>query len=90
MGKYQFAGDLEGNSKRICRYGTKDSGLTSEVGGWNGMIQTRVWYDRHKEQDRFAVYIIPHWQDDGTRKLIAEGVLDHSIEEPFIIPAVFA
>ena len=90
MAKYQFAADIEGYSKRICRYGTKDSGLTTEVGGWNGMIKTRVWYDRGKEQDRFRVYMIPHWQDDGYSVLIAEGVLDHTIEHPFIIPAVFA
>lgn len=91
MGKFQFAGDLQGRGERpICRYGTKDSGITSEVGGWHGMIRTRVWHDRVKEQDRFAVWVIPHWQDSGPPKLIAEGVLDHSIEEPFIVPAVFA
>ena len=54
------------------------------------MIRTRVWYDREKQQDRFSVWVIPHWQESGVEKLIAEGVLDHSIEEPFIIPAVFA
>ena len=91
MGKFQFAGDLQGRGERpITRYGTKASGIAADVGGWRGMVRTRVWYDAEKKQDRFAVWIIPHWHDSGGPKLIAEGVLDYSIEEPFIIPAVFA
>lgn len=91
MAKYQFAGDLHGRGERpICRYGTKESGIMSEVGGWNGMIRTRIWYDRARERDRFAVWVIPHWHESGPPKLIAEGVMDYNVEEPFIIPAVFA
>ena len=91
MGRFQYAGDLQGRGNRpICRYGTKESGIVSEVGGWQGMIRTRVWYDTIKEVDRFAVWVIPHWHDSGEPKLIAEGVLNHAVEEPFLIPAVFA
>jgi hypothetical protein len=64
--------------------------MSADIGGWQGMIRTRVWHDEVKECDMFRVEVIPHWSDDGKRTLLAEGVLNHKIDDPFVIPAVFA
>ena len=91
MSKFQFAGSMRGRSTaEVSRYGTKESGMSVTVGGWKGMIRTRVWYNREKEHDCFQVWLVPHWQDAGTDVLLAEGILNHEIKDPFIIPAVFA
>ena len=96
MGKFQFAGDVEGRSVTPARrYGTKASGMTADVGGWKGMIRTRVWYNATKDCDMFKVVLIPHWDDDGGGYhcggvVLAEGILDHRIADPFVVPALFA
>ena len=91
MGKFQFAGRVAGRSVgAVNRYGTKDSGMVTTVGGWEGMVRTRVWYDDVSESDKFEVMLIPHWDDSGTEVLLAEGILNHKIEEPYIVPAIFA
>lgn len=91
MSKFQFAGSMVGRSKNeVDRYGTKESGMRTMCGGWEGMICTRVWYDRDKERDRFQVWLTPHWQDTGKDVLLAEGILNHKIDTPFVVPALFA
>ena len=49
-----------------------------------------MWHDEVTGKDMFRVDIIPHWSKDGERTLLAEGVLDCAITDPFIIPAIFA
>lgn len=89
--RQQFAGMLDGTALNNPRtYGNKRDGLSSDVGGWNGMIRTRVWHDAVKERDMFRVEIIPHWSSGGKITLLAEGILDHRIDDPYIVPAVFA
>lgn len=91
MAKFQFAGSVSGRAKTDAeRYGTKDTGMTAEVGGWKGMVRTRVWYDSDKEVDMFEVRLIPHWQDSGDSVVLASGILDHRITDPFVVPALFA
>jgi hypothetical protein len=88
--KRQFAGELDGSAHNNPRtYGDK-RGMSADVGGWHGMVRTRVWYDEIRERDMFRVEIIPHWQDHGKTTLIAEGVLNHEIDEAYLVPAVFA
>lgn len=72
------------------RYGTKETGMVAQVGGWDGMVSTRVYYNADKECDCFAVYLTPHWNDSGRDVLLAEGILNHKIENPFVVPALFA
>jgi len=86
----QFAGELDGTAHNNPRtYGDR-RGMSSDVGGWNGMIRTRVWHDEVRERDMFRVEVIPHWDSHGDITLLAEGVLDCKIDDPFIVPAVFA
>lgn len=88
----QFAGELDGTAANNPRtYGDK-TGMVAEVGGWKGMIRTRVWYDHVQECDRFETYIVPHWKDSGSGKrvLLASGILNHEITDPFIVPSIFA
>ena len=88
--KRQFAGELEGTAQNNPRtYGDR-RGMSADVGGWNGMIRTRVWHDETTGKDMFRVDIVPHWSADGERTLLAEGILDCTITDPFIVPAVFA
>lgn len=64
--------------------------MVSEVGGWHGMVRTRVWYDRDRDCDMFMVELIPHWHDSGQSLVLAEGILNHKIEDPYIVPALIA
>lgn len=91
MSRFQFAGKVSGRAQTSGeRYGTKDSGMSTSVGGWRGMIYTHVWYDKEKECDRFRVEITPHWNDSGKDIVLAEGILDHRIDDPFVVPTLFA
>lgn len=90
MGKFQFAGTMQGRAGDVSRYGTVRSGMNATVGGWYGMVETRVWHNRETGKDMFKVLLIPHWQDSGQSVLLAEGILDHRIEDPFIVPSIFA
>lgn len=91
MGKFQFAGELQGrNDICVARYGTKISGLTSRAAGWQGCIETRIWHNSDKGCDRFQVWIVPWMHGGGKKTLLAEGILDARIEDAFIVPALFA
>ena len=91
MSRFQFAGAVQGRAQtEAVRYGTKSTGMSGQIGGWKGMIETRVWYDEKLDADRFRVKIIPHWHDSGGEVILAEGILDHEITDPFVVPAVFA
>lgn len=89
MAKMQFWGTLQGRGQQVERGGTKSSGLQVEAAGWQGRIRVRTWYDEHRKRDMFVVELLPHWDSDGETKRIAEGILDHSIDDPFI-PALIA
>lgn len=89
MAKMQFWGTLQGRGKMVERGGSKDSCLQAEAAGWQGRIRTRVWYDKTGKRDMFVVELMPHWNSSGEPKRIAEGILDYSIEDPFI-PALIA
>lgn len=91
MAKFQFAGSLQGRATTsVERYGTKDTGMMAEIGGWKGMVRVRVYHNTDKGVDMFRVVLAPHWSDGGKETLLAEGILDHRIDDPFIIPALFA
>ena len=92
MSKFQFAATMRGRSDiAVDRYGTKQSGMQVTVGGWDGMVSVRV-YHSHEGKDMFKVFLTPHWQDSsvGEDVLLAEGILDHKIDDPFVVPALFA
>lgn len=91
MAKFQFAGEVRGKAKtEAARYGTKETGMTAKIGGWQGMVETRVYWNREKQCDMFRVMLTPHWSDSGKEVVLAEGILDHRIEDPFVVPALFA
>ena len=91
MGKQQYYGTLQGNSdSEVGRCGSKDNGLEVNAAGWNGRIRVRTYYDHANEKDMFKVCMYPHWQDSGGGILLAEGILDHRIEDAFVVPALFA
>lgn len=91
MGKQQFYGTLQGNSNQsVDRCGSKANGVEVNAAGWAGRIKTRVYYDHATGKDMFKVWLFPHWQDSGNGVLLAEGILDHRIEDPFVVPALFA
>lgn len=86
----QFAGELQGTAANNPRTYGDMRGMEAEVGGWAGMIRTRVWHNRETGKDMFKVYLIPHWHDSGDTVLLAEGILNHKITDPFIVPSIFA
>ena len=91
MGKQQFYGTLQGNSdSEVGRCGSIANGITVEAAGWLGRIKVRCYYDHATEKDMFRVWLYPHWQDSGGGVLLAEGILNHKIDDPFIVPALFA
>lgn len=87
----KFAGMLNGSAQNNPRtYGDK-RGMSADVGGWSGMIHTRVWYDEVQECDMFCVEVIPHWNSNGDTTLLAEGILNCEIaDDAFVVPALYA
>jgi len=89
MAKYQFAATMQGRGNEVERYGTKASGVITQAAGWRGCIKTRVYHD-DKGRDRFVVTMEPWMNGDGGITVLAEGILNATITDPFIVPAVFA
>lgn len=91
MGKSQFYGTVQGNGPNsVDRCGSKANGVEVNAAGWKGRIKTRVYHDHENGKDMFHVWLFPHWQDSGGGVLLAEGILDYRIEDPFVVPALFA
>lgn len=91
MGKQRFYGTVQGNGvSRVERCGSKANGVEVDAAGWMGRIKTRVYHDHATGKDMFKVWILPHWEDSGNGVLLAEGILDHRIEDAFVVPALFA
>lgn len=89
MAKYQFAATMRGRGEEVQRYGTKATGVITEAAGWGGCIQVRVYHD-DKGRDMFVVQMKPWMNGDGEHTILAEGILNATITNPFIVPAIFA
>jgi len=84
-----FYGELQGNRGEATRLGAKNSGLRVVAASWTGAIRTNIYWDEDKQKNMFHVRLIPWHGSGGESRLIAEGILDVSIEDPFI-PALIA
>lgn len=84
-----FWGTCQGGRGKVERAGHKNTGLHTEAASWTGCIDVQIWYDEDKEQNMFCVRLIPWGSSGGESRVIAEGILDSSIEDPFI-PALIA
>lgn len=84
-----FWGTCQGHRGMAERAGAKSSGMTTQAAGWQGCIEVCISYDEETDRDMFVVSLVPWGSSGGGRRIIAEGVLDSSIEEPFI-PALIA
>lgn len=84
-----FWGTCQGHRGMAERAGAKTSGMTTQAAGWRGCIETTVYYDKEHDRDMFVVRLVPWGSSPGSHRVIAEGVLDSGIEEPFI-PALIA
>ncbi len=84
-----FYGTLQGSRGQATRLGAKNSGLRVQAASWTGCIETRIYYDKDHERNMFRVWLTPWGSQGGMGRIIAEGVLDSSIEDPFI-PALIA
>lgn len=85
-----FYGEIQGNKGEASRLGSKQSGFRTVAASWSGAIETYIYWDKDAKRNMFSVYLIP-WggSSDGKRKLIAEGILDSAIDDPYI-PALIA
>jgi len=90
MAKFQFAGTVQGRTEMVERYGTKASGVITQAAGWGGCIKTRIYHNDEKGRDMFVVTMEPWMNGDGEITILAEGILDARITDPYIVPAMFA
>lgn len=84
-----FYGEIQGSRGEASRLGNKKSGFRTVAASWSGAIETYVYWDEDAKRNMFNVYLIPWGSSDGKRKLIAEGILDSAIDDPYI-PALIA
>jgi hypothetical protein len=84
-----FWGTVQGGRGQAERAGHKNTGMHTEAASWSGCIDVQVYYDTEKELDMFVVRLKPWGSSGGDARVIAEGVLDSSITDPYI-PALIA
>lgn len=77
----QFYGSVEGTRGAASRLGTTKSGMAATAAGWRGAISVRVWHDKETNTDRYTVYLTPWEGSEGKSRLLAEGILDASLNE---------
>ena len=71
----QFYVSAKGNRGEVHRLGSKNSGATGVVAGWEGAIETHMWYDEDKGIDMVDVRMMP-WKGNGKNRLIYRGPVD--------------
>ena len=84
-----FWGTCQGHRGAAARSGAKSSGMHTEAAGWSGCIDVQVFYNEDTQRDEFVVRLKPWGSSSGESRVIAEGILDSSIDDPFI-PALIA
>ena len=75
-----FYGTLQGNRGCATRCGTKASGITVQAAGWDGAVETNVWYDEKNDRNMVEVTFI-RWHGAGTQAPIYCGPIDGSVKE---------
>lgn len=76
-----FYGKLQGSRGEVTRCGTKTSGHSSSIAGWNGAIRTEVWHDEEAGVDRYSITLTPWQSSGGKTTILAFGILDANIEQ---------
>ena len=69
-----FYGVLSGLHKEVTRTGTRASGVCTQVAGWHGAIQVKVF--ERDGVDYFEVSLIPWQGSGGSSRQLAYGVLE--------------
>lgn len=52
----QFIATIKGRRGEVHRLGTKPSGITAHIAGWNSGIRVVAYYNPDTERDEFTVY----------------------------------
>lgn len=84
-----FFTSCHGNRGKATRLGAASSGASTEAAGWKGCIEVNVWHNKDKDRDEFEVRLVPWGGAGGQARVIASGILNSEIEDPFI-PALIA
>jgi len=53
----QFRGVMQGRKGLVSRLGSKRSGLSAKLNGWNMGVKVELDYDDEKKQDRASIYL---------------------------------
>lgn len=88
----RFYSSCQGNRGKATRLGTMTgnrNGVITQAAGWQGCIEVECFYNRDADRDEFEVRLTPWGGSGGQTRLIASGILDANIEDPFI-PALIA
>ena len=67
-----FYGTLKGNRGEGSRCGSKNSGMRTTCGSWQGGVCASAWYNEEKDEDFVRVSLIP-WHGAGTSRVLYEG-----------------
>jgi hypothetical protein len=84
-----FYGTVQGHRGEASRLGAKSAGIHTEAAGWSGCIDVQVFFNEKDQRDEFIVRLKPWGSSGGESRVIAEGILDSGITDPFI-PALIA
>lgn len=81
-----FYGELKGNKGETTRAGTKNSGLSSHIRGWNNGVYTEMY--RENDEDHFKVYKTGGSSNENNKQLIYDSYnkvltenFDHKIND---------
>lgn len=51
----QFRATIQGNRGEASRFGTKNSGISANINGWNKGVEVLAYYDNELQQNCFMV-----------------------------------
>jgi hypothetical protein len=72
-------GWMKGSRGEVTRCGSKKSGLSATLAGWQGAIKVQIYYDEDEDEDKFEVYLTGNPKcDSGQRILLADGILNNN------------
>ncbi len=69
-----FYGEMKGNRGSVSRCGTKNSGMTCHIRGWDVGVRVTILYNDEEEVDQIAVYKTGGSNNPMNTKLIASVV----------------
>ena len=51
-----FYGSMQGNKGEVTRCGTKKSGMTAHIRGWNIGVKVNIRHDKETGKDNYTIY----------------------------------